>query len=503
MSTILSNKFQINGVVSTDKTVLQNINALCDAAGCWMTYDIAEARWSVIINQPGDSVASFDDSNIIGGINVSGSGITELYNSGTIEFPHKDLRDQKDYVDLTTPEGDRFVNELDNKLTISTDLLNDPIQASYILRTELKQSRVDKVIQFRTDYSKIGLKAGDLIDITSEMYGYDSKVFRITKLEEEDSEVLAISITAIEYDEAVYDDTNLVREVRVKTTGILPKSANSPVLTSDAVAVTNQNVVGTAESITPALIDAAVLLGSGPLYDFLKASSNLTTAGFKEENPGASIPAFYTNTMFISGSYVLGEFNDYAGSVTPPGGIQGEGFSGDTSASAFVQWTLPDAFDTMIMVIENPFATYFLFPTVPTFIPTGNPVTSIVSYNEVQISGIPGQNFVTNLVTETYPYLIGDVQYGIGNRQVIAYIPYQATLFLDGNPITTKISNYQTSSNSLGYSNVPAGEYTLVFQPFIATESNFDMYHGGYSPTPTIDGSSGSITVTVLAFRST
>jgi hypothetical protein len=234
MSSILASQFEINGVISTDKTVLQNINTLCTAAGCWMTYDINDGRWSVVINAAGSSVASFNNTNIIGGINVSGKGINELYNSVSIEFPHRDLRDQTDYIDFDIAAGERFPNELDNKLNISLDCINDPIQAQYIAGAELKQSRVDKVIQFRTDFTKLGLKAGDIIDVTASMYGYSSKLFRITKLEEDDSDVLQLSITALEYNADIYDTTSLVRKERNKKTGIIPKSQNVSISNSDS-----------------------------------------------------------------------------------------------------------------------------------------------------------------------------------------------------------------------------------------------------------------------------
>lgn len=238
MSTI-GTLFEINGVISTDKSVMQNINTLCTSAGAWMTYDIAEGRWSVVINRAGASVASFNDSNIIGGINISGTGVNELYNSATIEFPHKDLRDQTDYIDLEIPSADRFPYELDNRLNIKLDCINNPVTAQYLASVELKQSRIDKVIQFRTDYSKIGLKAGDIIDITNSIYGYTAKKFRITKVEEEDTEGLGISITALEYDENVYSTDGLIRKVREKKTGILPKDNNDNIANNDSLGVAN------------------------------------------------------------------------------------------------------------------------------------------------------------------------------------------------------------------------------------------------------------------------
>lgn len=232
MST-LSQPLTINGFVDTGKSVLENLNNLCSASSCWLTYDISIGKWCVVINKTGTSVASFDDSNIIGAINVNGTGVNELYNSVSIEFPHADLRDQKDYIDLEIDASARFENEVDNKLNIQTDLVNDPVTAQYLGNVELKQSRVDKTIEFRTDYSKIGLKAGDLIDVTSSIYGYTNKVFRIIRIEEDDGDVLSLSISALEYDSNVYSTSDLIRTERTKRNGILIKTMNESITASE------------------------------------------------------------------------------------------------------------------------------------------------------------------------------------------------------------------------------------------------------------------------------
>lgn len=239
MATFRDNLFTINGVIDTNSTVLDNLNKICTASGCWLGYDVALGKWAITINRAGTSIASFDDSNIIGAINVSGTGITELYNKVSLEFPHRDLKDATDFVELTVPDADRFPNEKDNTLNIKFDIVNDPIQAKALGARELKQSRVDKVIDFRTDYSYVNLKGGDLIDITSEQYGYTNKIFRIVSVEEDDSEEFVISIRALEYDADVYTLTDLeggsVRTVRSQQTGILPKNINSTLDTIDDV----------------------------------------------------------------------------------------------------------------------------------------------------------------------------------------------------------------------------------------------------------------------------
>lgn len=235
MPSINSQPFSINGVIDTSKSVMQNLQELSVASGCWITFDITTGKWSVIINQTGTSIASFNDSNIIGAINITGTGITELYNSCRVVFAHRDLNDIKDWILVSIPAGERFDNEQENTLEITSDLINDPIQAQIIASRELKQSRIDKIIQFRTDFSKFGLRAGDLIDVTTSMYGFTNKIFRIISISEEDGDDnnIVLDITALEYDADIYNTTGLVYTVRDRSNDIPPKSLNAAVELSD------------------------------------------------------------------------------------------------------------------------------------------------------------------------------------------------------------------------------------------------------------------------------
>jgi hypothetical protein len=225
---VLPTRYRINGVLSTDATVMQNMETLARAAQSWFTYDVTQGKWAVIINREGSAVASFDDSNITGPIAVSGTGLSDLYNRVRVEFPHVDLDDQVDFVEIAIPPEDRNANEPDNTLNISFDVINDPVMAELLGLIELKQSRVDRVIKFTTDYSYIGLRAGDLIDVTNTVLGFTNKVFRIISLEEADDEAISISITATEYDANVYDSSDLFRYERSNENGIVTKGAIDP-----------------------------------------------------------------------------------------------------------------------------------------------------------------------------------------------------------------------------------------------------------------------------------
>ena len=233
----LTAPLKINGVISTDKTVLQNLNDICNACGAFLTFDISQGKWSVVINTTGSSIKSYNDSNIIGNITVSETGVSELYNSATFEFPHKSLRDQTDFVEVVIPVIDRLPNEIENPLQMQSQLINDPVQAQYIAGIELKQKRLNKIIQFTTDYTSLGLKAGDLIDVTAAMYGFSSKVFRVTKIEEVDDDVIGINITGMEYSADVYSTAGLVFKERTKKTGILLRQQNDVIKELDDAGV--------------------------------------------------------------------------------------------------------------------------------------------------------------------------------------------------------------------------------------------------------------------------
>ena len=241
MGTTLSpNRYRINGVVSTDKTVMQNLETLCGAAQAFLNYDIAQGKWAVVINRPGASVASFDDSNIVGSISIQGTGLRDLYNAVRVEFPHIDLNDEYDFVEIAIPAGDRNANEPDNTLNIQFDCINDPVMAEMLGLVELKQSRVDRVITFDVDFSYLGLKAGDLIDVTSAIMGYTNKMFRIISINESDGTDggLMMNITALEYDADVYDISDLYRFARSNANGIVTIGQINPPTTPIIVGYT-------------------------------------------------------------------------------------------------------------------------------------------------------------------------------------------------------------------------------------------------------------------------
>lgn len=219
----LPDRYQINGVIDTSRSVMDNLDKIAGAAGSWISYDVTQGKWAVIMNTTGASVASFNDSNIMGDIKLSGTGLSNFYTGVNVEFPNRDIKDTKDYVVIESPSEDLNPNEVKNILGLNYDIINESVQAQILGLIELKQSRVDLIIKFQTDWSYIGLKAGEIIDVTNSRVGFTNKPFRIISVSESDDNdgTLSLEITALEYDANVYSLTDLYRYTRSDNDGIL------------------------------------------------------------------------------------------------------------------------------------------------------------------------------------------------------------------------------------------------------------------------------------------
>lgn len=204
-------RYRINGVLDTGKPVLDNIDKILTACDSWMSYNAASGKWSVVINKPQATAIAFNDSNIIGDIRVSATDITQSINRIEARFPSKLNRDQQDYVTIQTPNDLLYPNEPINKYTTSYDLVNDSVQAFYLANRTLEQAREDLIVSINTTYVGIQINAGDIVSLTNTAYGWDSKLFRVTKINEASlpDGSLGAALELSEYNVQVYDDKDI------------------------------------------------------------------------------------------------------------------------------------------------------------------------------------------------------------------------------------------------------------------------------------------------------
>lgn len=240
------NRVEINGIIDTGQNVLANINKIAGSCQSFVTWDPTIGNWTAIVNKsvsglPGSAAYNFDDSTIVGSINVSGSGVSDLYNSAKVTFANKEILGDTSERIVSIDQEDRFDRELDNQLNLNFDLINDPVQAELLAAIELKQSRIDQIVEFYTDFRAIGIKPGDVVTLTSDQYNFFNKYFRVIALEEIDTDDggILLKVTASEYDSTVYSTSGLTREQVIRDSGIPPSTTNICVIESKGEAISS------------------------------------------------------------------------------------------------------------------------------------------------------------------------------------------------------------------------------------------------------------------------
>ena len=220
-------RYEINGVISTGDTVKNNLDKISIACEAWTTFDYSQGQWKLVANRAataGELATAFEftDDNIIGDVGITATNLEDLYNNLEVEFASRKIKDQNDYYRAEISPSVRNDLEPENKLSLRLDLANNALHSARIGLIELKQSRADLIITFRADYSALQVEAGDVVKVTNSVYGFDEKLFRVSKTRELEDDVggITVEVTALQYDADVYTDETLEDSADTPGSGI-------------------------------------------------------------------------------------------------------------------------------------------------------------------------------------------------------------------------------------------------------------------------------------------
>ena len=199
----------INGLVKTDKTVQDIQKQILKHSGSMLNWELPEGRWKAIPNANANISGAkvFNDDNIVGEIKVTTSDISTYYNSARAQYVEKNHNSVKEDIIVYTPNFELNTNESKHKMELNYPLCDSASEAQRKADVELKQNRLDKVINFKSDFTGIGVEPGDIIKVTNTDYGFTDKTFRAVRVRETmDDDILMLNITAIEWSNETYTD---------------------------------------------------------------------------------------------------------------------------------------------------------------------------------------------------------------------------------------------------------------------------------------------------------
>lgn len=206
-------RYQIDGALSMFDSAKANIDKICRSGGAFFTYNSKQGKFGVVANRaatPTEQAAAFvfDDDNIVSSINIGSTELFSLFNEIEVEYPSVNQKDQTDVYYANVDASLRNPNEPNNKLEYRLEMCNDKARVSNLANVDLNQNRLNTVVDFTADFSAMQVDVGDVAKLTSPLYGWTDKLFRVMRLIEQENEegVITVKVLLLEYDDDVYGD---------------------------------------------------------------------------------------------------------------------------------------------------------------------------------------------------------------------------------------------------------------------------------------------------------
>ena len=182
--TYCASRYQINGVLSTEATLLENTENLIQACNGMLVFHNGEYKLKIKGNE-GTATRTFDQDNILSDVTVSLTDIKSRLNKITLNFANDDtsvnynddvvIRDNSTYK--TEDAGRTLEAQLDMPLITDKTLIEN--MGDYLMDS----TRDAMTIEFDAAHTEFGLEAGEVIKVTLADYGFTNKLFRVVQTE--------------------------------------------------------------------------------------------------------------------------------------------------------------------------------------------------------------------------------------------------------------------------------------------------------------------------------
>jgi hypothetical protein len=253
--TVRYSTFTANWMMDTGTDYLQNIQTLLETFN--MTLNLVQGKWTTSIEaSPSSSDGAgggltFDESSIIGDINIQYPNLNERYNKVIVEYPDKDNNYQMKTTQYPDDSDTTFLTEDGGKILstrITSNLATDYYHANDIAQMTLRKSRGQVFYRFTATKQALRCRVGDFIFInTTYPLVNNQKCVVISMTINQD---LTIDMECALYSTGFYPATfsNIVKapgsgtQVVPGTTGIIRAPVRSPILPPEPLTLNSYEV---------------------------------------------------------------------------------------------------------------------------------------------------------------------------------------------------------------------------------------------------------------------
>lgn len=198
--------FTCNIFLDTSQTVFDNIKEILGTFRGILPLSAGSIKLNV--ERDGDPEFNFNDSNIVGSIDVDSGSINDRFNRVEVRFPNEAKDFENDSV-FYPPEDDPIAAEwlaedggvrLEQSFEFTGITKKDEaIQMAEIIA---KKSRFTKSVGLESQPIGIIVEAGDIVSLTNTMHGWIEKPFRVIEKTINDDDTVKFSL--VEHEDAVY-----------------------------------------------------------------------------------------------------------------------------------------------------------------------------------------------------------------------------------------------------------------------------------------------------------
>ncbi|MFJ5420297.1 hypothetical protein ACIPSQ_06545 [Pectobacterium parvum] len=212
-----NNQLRCNGTISYDKSFKRNIESILQTFG-GVLYQ-SGSKFKIALDVADLSVASFNEDNIIGAVQLNSGSQNDYYNCIDASYtnPKNDyandvIRFPSDIMESGILVKDGTIKKKDEDYL----LVQDKEQLAFLVNPEILKSKyVNSTIQFNT-YDALNVSVWDVITVTYDELGYVDKKFRVASktLPFSAEQIGLCQLSCVEYYDEIYEGTD---------TGIFPQ----------------------------------------------------------------------------------------------------------------------------------------------------------------------------------------------------------------------------------------------------------------------------------------
>ena len=221
---VSKSRYACNGAVNIEDGAIPNLNRLLSSCRGMVVF--SGGKYRLIIDKPEVAGFAFSEANITGSWTISLGNKRNMLNRVRVRIFSVHIGYQEEII----PVESSAMRVLDNGLVLETQIelpyTSDPQTAVQIARIGLNQSRRQIACRFTALIAGVRCEVGDVVTITHSTPGWINKKFRVLGMLLKNND--EVTVTAREYDDAVYDYGTLLESVPVPATNLPSLSQVAP-----------------------------------------------------------------------------------------------------------------------------------------------------------------------------------------------------------------------------------------------------------------------------------